>query len=196
MKNELNDFNLESSRTTCTDLKNIRKEQIEHTKVIYEKNKEIYKYTFESMKFLDSKLTRAMNLITFMFTVQTGLISVVFLKMEANWERLLLLIFSMLGYALLIYLLSKSIEISTPQERSFLHTDSDYTVNELNEFSEDFSKTLQIYVNIANDFASVNKSLSNRNLLHANQLIHIHTVLLVTYALIGLEALTYVFSKI
>ena len=166
------------------DEKSLRKDQIEHAKMIYERNKEIYKYTFESMKFLDSKLTRAMTLITFMFTVQTGFITLVIARLESGLGKNFLILIAVLTFTLLMISLIKVVSLSQPKERPMLSTNQTHSNREMNNFTQ----TLQLYVNISDAFAAAHEGLENRNFTQANSLILVHKMLLLIYTCVCVSA--------
>lgn len=170
------------------DEKSLRKDQIEHAKMIYERNKEIYKYTFETMKFLDSKLTRAMTLITFMFTVQTGFITLVVARLESGLGKNFLILIAVFTFILLMFAMKKALNLSAPKPRSMLTTNQIDTDENLN-LSHD-NTTLEICENFSINLASVHEQLETRNFSLAQGLICIHNMLFSTYLLICLSALS------
>lgn len=166
--------------------KPLKKDKIEHAKMIYERNKEIYKYTFESMKFLDSKLTRAMTLITFMFTIQTGFITLITTRIPSSFGKVLLILAAVTTYLLLLFALTKAMKMSKPTERLMLTTNQRDSILEMQAIGQ----TLQLYVNISNALVLAHERLEDRNLKHARDLTSIHNMLFSTYLIICASALS------
>lgn len=168
-----------------SDEKSLKKDQMEHAKMIYERNKEIYKYTFESMKFLDSKLTRAMTLITFMFTVQAGFMTLAMSRLQAGCGKILLTIIVSATFVLLMRSLITAVDLSKPKERLALTTNK----NDSDKETQEYAQTLQLYVNISHSLASAHESLEGRNKKQAKNLISIHKNLVFIYSLVCISAL-------
>ena len=165
------------------------KDRIEHAKIIYEKSKEIYKYTYENMKFLDSKLTRSINLITFIFTVQTGFVTLILSKMPEDFFKGILVMLSILTYILLISGLIIANRLSEPKIRESLALSPKINNEDINNYTTDYSGTFKVYTDLCHDISVVENSLDARNKTIAQSLVLIHKITQAAYVLVAFAAL-------
>ena len=166
--------------------KSLTKDQIEHAKFLVERNKEIYKYTFESTKFLDSKVSRLLTIITFLFTLQTALVSVFFVKMEVSFFKLILFVLILFTYWRLLVALHSAVDTSAPRKRAGLQTTDKGTLNECADFSDDMEKTLALNANFARSLAVVIESTIDKNQGLATDISKIGKEITRSYWLVGL----------
>ncbi len=166
--------------------KSLTKDQTEHAKFLVERNKEIYKYTFESTKFLDSKISRLLTIITFLFTLQTALVSVFFFKMEGSFFKWILFFFILLAYWRLLVALHSAVDTSAPRKRAGLQTTDKDTLKECADFSDDMEKTLALNANFARSLAIVIESTIDKNQGLATDISKIGKEITRSYWLVGL----------